>query len=54
MNVTLVTLGPTQPPVEWVQEALSLVVKHPGCQADHSPPFDSKVKNVWGYTSTPQ
>jgi hypothetical protein len=37
-------LGPTQPPIQWVQEALSLGVKRPGREADHSPPSSAKVK----------
>jgi hypothetical protein len=28
-------------------------VKRPGREADRSPPFTSKVKNLWSYTSTP-
>jgi hypothetical protein len=47
-------LGPTQPPIQWVSGVLSLGVKRPGPEADHSPPSDAKVKNVWSYTSTPQ
>jgi hypothetical protein len=31
-------LVPTQPPIQWVQGALSLGVKRPGREADHSPP----------------
>jgi hypothetical protein len=31
-------LGPTQPPIQWIQAALSLWVKRPGRKADHSPP----------------
>jgi hypothetical protein len=46
-------LGPTQPPVQWLPEALSLGVKRLGCDADHSPPPNAKVKNSWSYTSTP-
>jgi hypothetical protein len=38
-------LGPTQPPVQWVPEALSPGVKRPGCEADHSPPSSAEVKN---------
>jgi hypothetical protein len=30
-------LGPTQPPIQWVAWALSLVVKRQGRKADHSP-----------------
>jgi len=46
-------LGPTQPPIQWVSRALSLGVKWPGREADHSPPSSAKV-NAWNYTSTPQ
>jgi len=42
------TLGPTQPPVQWV-----LGVKQLGHEVDHSPPSSAEVKNVWNYTSTP-
>jgi hypothetical protein len=37
-------LRPTQPPVQWVQGALSLEVKGPGREADHSPPSSAEVK----------
>jgi hypothetical protein len=37
-------LGPTQPPTQWVPGALSLGVKRPGREADHSPPSNAKVK----------
>jgi hypothetical protein len=46
-------LGPTQPPVQWVLGALSLGVKRPGREADHSLPSSAEVKNAWSYTSTP-
>jgi len=36
--------GPTQPPVQWVPGALSLWVKLPGGEADHSPPSSAEVK----------
>jgi hypothetical protein len=45
-------LGSTQPPIQWVPEALSLGVKRPGREADHSPPASTKVKKMWVYTST--
>jgi hypothetical protein len=44
-------LGPTQLPIRWVPGALSLEVKRPGSEADHSPPFSAEVKNAWSYTS---
>jgi hypothetical protein len=47
-------MGPTQPPIQWVPEALSLGVKRLGREADHSPPSSAEVKNAWNYTSTPQ
>jgi hypothetical protein len=34
--------------------ALSPKVKWFGHEADHSPPSNAEVKNVWNYTSTPQ
>jgi hypothetical protein len=38
-------LGPTHPPIQWVLGALSLVVKRPGRDADHSPPSSAEVKS---------
>jgi hypothetical protein len=38
-------LGLAQPPITWVPGALSLGVKRPGPEADHSPPSGSEVKN---------
>jgi hypothetical protein len=46
-------LGPNQPPIQWVPEALFLGVKRTGRVADHSPPSSAEVKNVWSYTFTP-
>jgi hypothetical protein len=37
-------LGPTQSPIQWVPGALSLQVKRPGYEADHSPPASAEVK----------
>jgi hypothetical protein len=37
-------LEPTQPPIQWVPGALSLGVKRPGREADHSPPSRAEVK----------
>jgi hypothetical protein len=37
-------LGPTQPPIKWVPGALSLGVKRPWREADHSPPSCVQVK----------
>jgi hypothetical protein len=46
-------LGPTQPPIQWILLALSLMVKWLGHETDHSPPSSAEVKNVWSYTSIP-
>jgi hypothetical protein len=47
-------LGPTLPTIQWVPGALSLWVKRPGREADHSPPSSNEVKNASSYTSIPQ
>jgi hypothetical protein len=52
-TVSRTALGPTQPPIKWVPGALSLGVKRPGREADHSLPSSAEVKNAWSYTSTP-
>jgi hypothetical protein len=46
-------LGHTQPPIEWVPEALSPGVKQQGHETGHSLPISSEVKEMWIYTSTP-
>jgi hypothetical protein len=46
-------LGPTQPPIQCVPEAVSPVIKRLGREADHSPPSSAEVKNAWSYISTP-
>jgi hypothetical protein len=53
-TVSRTALRPTQPPTLWVPGALSLGVKRPGRQTDHSPSSSAEIKNVWSYTSTPQ
>jgi hypothetical protein len=37
-------LGPTQPPIQWVLAALSMGVKRPGREDDHSFPSSAEVK----------
>jgi hypothetical protein len=46
-------LQPTQPPIQWAPGALSLGIKRPGRDVDHSPPPSDEAKNAWSYTSTP-
>jgi hypothetical protein len=38
-------LGPTQPPIQGVPETISLEVKLPGSEFDHSSPSNTEVKN---------
>jgi hypothetical protein len=37
-------LGPTHPPIQWVPGALSVGVRRPGREADHSPPSSAEIK----------
>jgi hypothetical protein len=46
-------LGSTQPPTQWVPEALFPAVKRPRREADNSSPASAEVKKMWIYTSTP-
>jgi hypothetical protein len=39
-------LGPTQPPLQWVLGAVSLGVKPPGRETDHSPLSSAEVKSA--------
>ena len=36
---------PTQPSIQWAPEALSLGLKRPGLEADHSLPSSDEIKN---------
>jgi hypothetical protein len=53
VTLSRTALGPTQPPLQLVPGALSLEVKRPGREADHSTPSSAEAKNAWSYTSTP-
>jgi hypothetical protein len=44
-------LRSTQSRTQWVPGALSLEVKGPGREVDHSPPSSAEVKKMWIYTS---
>jgi hypothetical protein len=46
-------LGSTQPPIQWVSRALSLGLKRPACEADHSPTASAEVKKMWVHKWTP-
>jgi hypothetical protein len=43
-NASRTALGPTQPPIQWMKGALSLGVKRPRREADHSPPSSAVVR----------
>jgi len=43
----------TQPPIQWILRILSLGVKQPWREADHSPPSSTEVMKAWSYTSIP-
>jgi hypothetical protein len=43
-TASITALETTQPPIQWVPGALSLGVKRPGREADHSPPSNAEVK----------
>jgi hypothetical protein len=51
-TVSRLTLGTTQPPIQWVPWALSPGVKRQGHEADPSPPSSAEVKKGGTYTST--
>jgi len=46
-TMSRLTLGPTQPPIQWIPGALSLGVMQPECEADHLLPSSAMVRNVW-------
>jgi hypothetical protein len=37
-------LGATQSAIQWIVGVVSLEVKRPGCEADHSPPSSAEIK----------
>jgi hypothetical protein len=51
--ISILALGLTQPPIQWMLAALSAGVKQPRDEIDHSPPSSAKVTNAWIDTSVP-
>jgi len=47
-------VGPTRPPIRRIPRILSLVVRWPVSETDHSPTTSARVNNAWSYTSIPQ
>jgi hypothetical protein len=53
--VSTPTLGPSQPPVQWVRAVFTTGVTRPGREAtDQSPPYSVEVKKARSYTPIPQ
>jgi hypothetical protein len=52
-TVSRTALGPTHFPIQWIPGALSLGVKQPAREPDHSLPPSAEVKHAWSYTSAP-
>jgi hypothetical protein len=50
---SILVLGPTQPPIQWILRSLSLAVQRPGHEADHSPTTIAEVKYTWIYNPLP-
>jgi len=48
--MSIPALGPTEPPIQWYQGSVPRD-EVAGGEAHHSPPYSSKVKNAWSYTS---
>jgi hypothetical protein len=44
LHTVQTTLGPTQPPIQWVLGALSPGIKQRGCEANQSHPSSAEVK----------
>jgi hypothetical protein len=53
-TVSRPVLGPTQPPVQWASGSLSLGLKRPGREADHSPPSVAEVNKRGAVHPLPQ
>jgi hypothetical protein len=47
-TASIPALGPTQRPIQWVPGTLSLGIKRPEHEADHSPPSSAVVKEGVG------
>ena len=53
-KVSTPAMRPTPLHIQWVPGVVFSRIWQLGCEADHSPPSNAKVKNGWSYTTTPQ
>jgi len=53
-TASILSLGPTQPSIQWVPRPHTPKVKWSGRKAEHSRLPSAEVKNAWSYTSTSQ
>lgn len=53
LKLSRVSLGPSQPPIQWVSVFFFSGVKQQIHEDDLSPPCNAKVKNEWMCKSTP-
>lgn len=51
LKLSGLALRPTQFPIRWVVQVVSLDVKQPGLKAGHSPPSSAEAENERIYTS---
>jgi len=51
-RLSILILGPTHPPLQWVSWTLSPCLKRMECEADQLLPLNVKVTNDWSYTYT--
>jgi len=52
-KISRLAVGPTLPPIQWVQGAIALGINGQAHQAYHTFSFRVVVKNQWSYSSTP-
>ena len=53
MSLLQIVHGPTEPPIQWVAGPISLGLKRPGTEPEHSPFFVTEVKNECSYNFIP-
>jgi len=46
VTTSILALGPTQSPIQWVPMGVTPEIKRPGCKADNASPPSPEVKNA--------